>query len=290
MKKYELIKFADCDVELDVKVSPEENTVWLSQKEMAQLFEVSSDNIGLHISNILKEGELEQSTTEKSSVVQTEGGRRVRRTINLYNLDMIISVGYRVKSKRGITFRRWANSVLKQYLIKGYAVDGNRSLVTIENFNELVEKVDSIDKELQEIKNDIEYPIKEKLIIDSQVFDAIYYLEKLVSSAKKYVVLVDAYADIKALNIIKNAIETIPVKIITSDKAKISGNDIDAFKKQYRDIEKIIDNSFHDRFLFIDNEIYHLGTSINFVGRKISLMNRIEDEDIKEYLIKRIGL
>ena len=290
MKKYELIKFADCDVELDVKVSPEENTVWLSQKEMAQLFEVSSDNIGLHISNILKEGELEQSTTEKSSVVQTEGGRRVRRTINLYNLDMIISVGYRVKSKRGITFRRWANSVLKQYLIKGYAVDGNRSLVTIENFNELVEKVDSIDKELQEIKNDIEYPIKEKLIIDSQVFDAIYYLEKLVSSAKKYVVLVDAYADIKALNIIKNAIETIPVKIITSDKAKISGNDIDAFKKQYRDIEKIIDNSFHDRFLFIDNEIYQLGTSINFVGRKISLMNRIEDEDIKEYLIKRIGL
>ena len=96
MKKYELIKFADCDVELDVKVSPEENTVWLSQKEMAQLFEVSSDNIGLHISNILKEGELEQSTTEKSSVVQTEGGRSIAvpRDVGIY----IVGIGIHIQS------------------------------------------------------------------------------------------------------------------------------------------------------------------------------------------------
>ena len=123
MKNYELVKFTDNGFELDVRTDVDNETVWLSQKEMALLFGVSSDNIGLHISNILEEKELDESTTEKSSVVQKEGNRQVRRNINIYNLDMIISVGYRVKSQRGIIFRRWANQILKQYLIQGYAAN-----------------------------------------------------------------------------------------------------------------------------------------------------------------------
>ena len=124
--QFELVKFSENDFEIDVRADFENETVWLSQKEMATLFNVSADNIGLHIQNILKDGELDFSTTEKSSVGQTEGKRKVKRSINLYNLDMIISVGYRVKSSRGITFRRWANKVLKDYLIKGYAVNNHR--------------------------------------------------------------------------------------------------------------------------------------------------------------------
>ena len=126
MNKFELVKFIDNDFTLDVRADVENETVWLTQKDMAMLFDVSTDNIGFHIANILAEGELDNSTTEKSSVVQTEGKRQVKRNVNFYNLDMIISVGYRVKSKRGIAFRRWASKVLKDYLIQGYAVNQRR--------------------------------------------------------------------------------------------------------------------------------------------------------------------
>ena len=130
-KKYELVKFNDEGIFIDVRVSPEENTVWLTQREMANLFNVSIDSISLHINNIIREGELDSSIIEESSTVQFEGERKVKRLIKYYNLDMVISVGYRVKSKRGIIFRKWASSVLKEYLLKGYVINENR--VTVSN-------------------------------------------------------------------------------------------------------------------------------------------------------------
>ena len=113
MDKYEIVKFVDNEFELDVKTDKENDTVWLTQKEMASLFDVSTDNIGLHIKNIMAEKELDESTTEESSVVQIEGYRRVTRRFKIYNLDMIISVGYRVKSKRGIMFRTNYNKTIE---------------------------------------------------------------------------------------------------------------------------------------------------------------------------------
>ena len=124
--KNEVILFKQDGLSLEVTVSPEQDTVWLTQKQMGELFEVSSDNIGLHIKNILRDGELDSSTTEKTSVVQKEGSRNVRRNVNIYNLDMILSVGYRVNSKKGIVFRKWANNILRDYMIKGYAVNDKR--------------------------------------------------------------------------------------------------------------------------------------------------------------------
>ena len=126
MDKFDLVRFTDNDFELDVRADSENETVWLTQKEMAMLFAVSTDNISLHIKNILSEKELDVSTTEESSVVQIEGGREIRRKLKLYNLDMIISVGYRVKSPRGIKFRRWANKVLKDFLLRGCAINQKR--------------------------------------------------------------------------------------------------------------------------------------------------------------------
>ncbi len=156
-EKFQIVKFVDDDFELDVRTDRENDTVWLTQKEMSILFNVSTDNIGLHIRNILKENELNTSTTEESSVVQIEGNRRVTRKIKMYNLDMIISVGYRVKSQRGITFRKWANKVLKEYLIQGYAVN-NKRLETlnkvIEVQNKMLASVLNIDSfELEEVIN-----------------------------------------------------------------------------------------------------------------------------------------
>ena len=135
MEKYDIVKFVDNDFELDVRTDKKNETVWLSQKEMALLFAVSTDNVGLHIKNIIAENELDDSTTEESSVVQIEGNRKVTRKIKIYNLDMIISVGYRVKSQRGIIFRRWANKVLKEYLIQGYSINNKR----LENLNKVID-------------------------------------------------------------------------------------------------------------------------------------------------------
>ncbi len=126
MDEFKIVKFVDNNFEIDVRTDINNETVWLTQKEMALLFEVSIDNISLHIKNILKENELDISTVEESSIVQIEGNRKVNRTIKIYNLDMIISVGYRVKSKRGIIFRKWANKILKEYLIQGYSINKKR--------------------------------------------------------------------------------------------------------------------------------------------------------------------
>jgi prophage maintenance system killer protein len=126
-KKRSVIAFRDGNLEIDVKVDSEKDTVWLTQKQMSTLFDVSVDNISLHINNIYKENELEMNaTTEESSEVRLEGKRTVTRRIKVYNLDVIISTGYRVKSKRGITFRKWANQILREYLYKGYAIDQER--------------------------------------------------------------------------------------------------------------------------------------------------------------------
>lgn len=123
----DLILYTTEDGKSQIKLRAKDQTVWLSQREMAQLFDVSTDNIGLHLKNVYEDGELSrEATTEDSSVVQTEGGREVQRTITLYNLDAILAVGYRVRSSRGVQFRRWASTVLKEYLVKGFAMDDER--------------------------------------------------------------------------------------------------------------------------------------------------------------------
>ena len=127
MNKYQMVKFTDNGFELDVRADSENETVWLTQEEMALLFDVDRTRIIRHVSNVYADGELEKkSTCAESAQVQKEGSRFVERSIKLYNLDMIISVGYRVRSKRGIVFRRWANKVLKEYLIQGVAINQKR--------------------------------------------------------------------------------------------------------------------------------------------------------------------
>jgi hypothetical protein len=123
----ELILYTTEDGRSQIKLRAKEQTVWLSQREMGQLFDVSTDNVGLHLKNLYEDGELNrEATTEESSVVQIEGGREVQRPLTLYNLDAILAVGYRVRSKRGVQFRRWASIILKEFLTKGFVVDGER--------------------------------------------------------------------------------------------------------------------------------------------------------------------
>lgn len=168
MDKFELVKFTDNNFEINVRADIDNDTVWLTQKEMALLFEVSIDNISLHIKNILKENELDISSIEESSVVQIEGNRKVNRRIKIYNLDMIISVGYRVKSKRGILFRKWANKILKEYLIQGYSINQKRISAlnkTIEIQNKML--ASSLNIEQEALVNVIEEYTKALDLLDN---------------------------------------------------------------------------------------------------------------------------
>ena len=143
-----LILYTTEDGRNQIKLRTEHQTVWLSQREMAELFDVSSDNIGLHLKNLYEQGELSQeATAEESSVVQTEGSREVQRTLTLYNLDAILAVGYRVRSPRGVQFRRWASTVLKEYLVKGFAMDDERLKNPDgrpDHFDEMLERIRDI--------------------------------------------------------------------------------------------------------------------------------------------------
>lgn len=290
MSEYEIIEFKNDNIELSVNVSPTEDAVWLTKEQMAVLFGRDRSVISKHINNILKERELDDSTCAFFAHVQKEGDREVKRSIEYYNLDMIISVGYRVKSQNGIIFRKRANLILKEYLLKGYVINKDRTLVTNENYVNLINKVDSIDSRLKIIENNERYYNNEKLIVNGEIFDAIAYLEKLVSNSNVLILLIDPYADSKALNILKNTNDNIRISIITSSKSKLSKIDINSFIKQYnKTIDININDNFHDRYLFIDDKVFHLGTSINYIGKKISQINEVEDETIKDFLRKKWG-
>ncbi len=151
-------KSSDCEEGLyaGVDVSPSEDTVWLSLNEMRLLFGRDKSVVSRYIKNVFKEGELDSKrVVAKNATVQKEGNKTVRRTIEFYNLDIIISVGHRVKSKNGVAFRKWANSVLKEYLLRGYVVDSSRAAMTNKNYINLLNKIESIDSRLTKIEEEI---------------------------------------------------------------------------------------------------------------------------------------
>ena len=244
-KKYNLIKFEDGDFSLDVKVSPDEETVWLTQKEMALLFDVTTDNIGLHIKNIIFENELDASTTEESSVVQIEGNRKVIRKLKIYNLDMIISVGYRVKSKRGIIFRKWANKILKQYLLKGYAINEERCLSCAYSIISLQNKVEKIESKIKNIEDDI-YLEKSKAFFEGEIIEPYTFIRHIFFLAKKDLVITDYYADNYLISLLKDI--KIKITIITSSNSYLNKVNIPS------NINIVHNNDLHGRYIFIDDK------------------------------------
>ena len=286
MENFDIIDFKSNEIELSVKVSPNEDTVWLTKEQMAVLFDRDRSVISKHIKNVFLENELdEKSNVHFLHVTNSD------KPVQHFSLDVVISVGYRVKSPNGILFRKWSNTVLKEYLLKGYAINENRTLITNENYINLINRVDSIDNRLQKFEGYIENQKLEKLIVDGELFDATTFLESLVAKAKNIVLLADSYADSRALDILKYSRDNVIIKIVTSKKSKLSRLDIDSFNKQYhQNILVTIDSNFHDRYLFIDDIVYHLGASINYIGMKLSQIDEVEDELHKKYLRERVDL
>ena len=187
--KNEIVIYQSKKLAQHIEVRIDEETVWLNRQQMAQLFGRDVKTIGKHINNALKEELQGLSTVAKFATVQNEGGRLVERQIEHYNLDVIISVGYRVKSNEGIQFRIWANKILKDYLLKGYALNQRMNRIE-DNVQQLAKKVEGIDLQIQ-----ANLPPNQGVFFNGQVFDAYTFVSDLIRSAKKSIILIDNYVD-----------------------------------------------------------------------------------------------
>jgi hypothetical protein len=270
MDKGEIVLYKpDKSLKLDVRL--EDETVWLSQTQMAELFQTTRNNVTMHISNIFKEGELDKNVVCKESLLTTQhgaiAGKLQTKTVKIYNLDVIISVGYRVKSQRGTSFRIWATRVIKDYLLKGYAI------------NHRIERVEKLaaetEKRVAKTEEKIDFFVKTALppvqgvFFDGQIFDAYALANKIVKSAKQSIVLIDNYIDESVLTILAKKAKNVNVTLLTKDISKQLKLDIAKFNQQYPTIEAKPFNLSHDRFLIIDDkDVYHLGASLKDLGKK----------------------
>ena len=293
--KYELIKFEDGEFSLDVNVSPNEETVWLTQEQIAILFEVNKPAVNKHIKNILLSGELDDSTISKMEIVQLEGKRKIVRNINIYNLDMIISVGYRVKSIRGIQFRRWANSILKQYLLHGQVINQTRCLAHSDNLiqmNNTIAQINSAINNMDTRLTNVELRLdtmtsidifKDKIFYDGQLYEGYSLIKNLFHKAKSRIIIIDAYLDYSVLEMINDI--NIPITIYIASHTPLTNREIALFQTNHR-LNIIRTNNYHDRFIIIDEELYSIGSSIKDIGKKISHISKLETINIDELLQK----
>ena len=283
----------DDSIRLEVKIDAGNETVWLNRNQIAELFGRDVKTIGKHINNALREELATETETNVSDVnnqnnptvakfatVQIEGGREVTRQVEYYNLDVILSVGYRVKSNRGIQFRRWSNTILKQYLLQGYSI--NRHLVALQErtdqrFADIEQRLDNQQKQIDFFVRTNVPPI-EGIFYEGQVLDARLFAEQLIKIAKREVVLIDNYIDSRSFDILElrnpGVEATIYVERIGRGLQSLqqtahtqSGRTVHLAETSQR---------VHDRFLIIDDEVYHLGASLNELGKRLFAFSRLQ--------------
>ena len=293
-EKYRIIKFNNKNLEIDVKISPFEKTIWLSIDQIALLFERDKSVISRHIKNIFEINELDEIScvaffaTELNKYDPRTGKmRKTKIDVKLFNLDVIISVGYRVNSIMGVTFRKWANEVLKEYLIKGYAINEERSLVTNENYVRLINKVESLDERVSNIEK--EYKQKEfknsQLFFDGEFYDAYTLIQSLFESANKEIIIIDNYTDRTILDRLVIKKSNVQVTIYTSINSRLLAKDLNAFNNQYGGLDVRYTTNVHDRYIIIDqNKLYHLGHSIKDLGKKIFSISELDNNLISVLL------
>ena len=268
------------DETIRLEVRLENDTVWLNRQQLSELFGRDVKTIGKHINNALKEELRKVSTVAKFAIVQMEGGRKVTRTIEFYNLDMVISVGYRVKSEKGIEFRIWANKVIKDFLLRGYAI--NQQLMRIEQridarFDAQQSQIRKIESTLSDHQQKIDFfvrtnqPPVEGVLFEGQIFDAYKLVEALVKSAKREIILIDNYVDATIFDLLEKREQGVDATIYTEHVGQSLQHLQQLNQQQYRRrIEvKEYNNRFHDRFLILDDALYHFGASFKDLGKRL---------------------
>ena len=275
--KNEIIIYQSEELAEHIEVRIEDETVWLNRLQISALFGRDVKTIGKHINNVFSEKEVDKSTTvAKFATVQNEGNRTVERQIEYYNLDVIISVGYRVKSKQGTQFRIWANKILKDYLLKGYALN-NR-------MNRIEDGVDTLNKKVNEIELQLQtsLPPNQGIYFNGQVFDAYSFVSGLIRSAKKSIFLVDNYIDDTVLTLFGKRKKGVKAVLFTTKISKQLALDIDKFNTQYEPVEVKIFNNAHDRFLILDKkDVYHFGASLKDLGKKWFAFSKMNISSVK---------
>ena len=267
MEQGEIILYQP-DEAIKLEVRMEDETVWLTQAQIVELFQSSKANISEHIKNIYEQEELEESSTVRDfRTVRQEGKRHVVRNLTYYNLDAIISIGFRVNSKRGIQFRQWANKVLKEYLLKGYSI--NRRLSELEKTVALhSEKIDFF------VRTSL--PPVEGIFYDGQIFDAYKFATDLIKSAKTSLVLIDNYVDESVLLMLSKRNPGVSATVYTQRITPQLQLDLNKHNDQYPPINMRTYRNGHDRFLIIDDrEVYHIGASLKDLGKKMFAFSRL---------------
>ncbi|MDN5107400.1 RhuM family protein [Aliarcobacter butzleri] len=258
------------DGELELKVSVNSETIWLTQNQLIELFGGTKQNISLHINNIYKEDELDRnSTVKKYLIVQKEGKREVTRSVEHYNLDMILSLGYRINSNKATKFRKWATSILRNYIQNGYVINGEK--ITNERFVNLENDVNSLKNQINQVKSKIKenkLETNQGIFFDGQIFDSYSFINDLLKLAQKEVILVDNYIDDTVFTLFSKY-PNINFIIYTNNISKQLKLDFEKYQKQYKNISLKTFKDCHDRFLILDKkEIYHLGASLKDLGKK----------------------
>ena len=250
----------DNSITLEVRI--EEETVWLTQAQMSDLFQKDRTTITRHINNVFSEGEL-----EKEGNVHFLHFPFSDKPVMIYSLDVIISVGYRVKSQRGTDFRKWANKVLKEYLLCGFAI--NRRIENLEQrVGKTEEKIDFF------VRTSL--PPKEGIFFDGQVFEAYKFVSDLIRGARYRVILFDNYIDDTVLTMLDKRKDTVSALIYTRTITRQFALDLQRHNAQYRAVDVNEFQNVHDRFLCIDDTVYHFGASLKDLGKKWFAFSRME--------------
>ncbi len=285
--------FYQPDNTMRLEVRLEDETVWLTQQQMVTLFQSSKANVSEHIRNIYDQGELEQEATVRNfRTVRKEGNRMVNRTLTYYNLDTIISVGFRVNTKRGIMFRQWANRTLKEYLLRGYAF--HQQMIAMQRqidvrLEEQNERLSAVENHLHEHDQKFDMIVKtpelpnEGVFFDGQIFDAFKLVMQLIKSAEHRIILIDNYINEEILTMFDQRANGVIASIYTARIDSAMQLAIQRHDAQYDPIPVNVFRMSHDRWLIIDEKVYHFGASLKDLGKKwfgVSLYQDITPEEL----------
>ena len=291
--KYELIKFEDGDFTLDVNVSPKDETVWLTLEQLSLLFDRDKSVISRHIKNIFNTCELEKNscvaffaTVLEKYDPRTGKMRKTQTNIKVFNLDVILSVGYKVNSKMGIKFRRWANSILKQYLLNGQAINESRCLAHSDNLVQMNNSINNINNRLLNVELKLDNLtsvdiFKDKIFYDGNLYEGYAFIKNLFYKAKKRIIIIDGYLDYSVLEMLNDI--NLPITIYIFPSSPITNREIQLFQTNHN-LTVIRTSLYHDRFIVVDDELYNIGSSIKDIGKKISHISKLKSINVEELL------
>lgn len=278
--KSNIIVYNDGELELNVSVKNE--TVWLSQKQLCDIYEKDQSVISRHINNIFKDKEVvEKSNMQKIHIANSD------KPVKFYSLDIVLAVGYRTNSSKAIKFRQWATSILKSYITNGYVINSDK--ITNERFVSLENEVSFLKSKVEYISSSLQNnSLKEKqgIFFDGQIYDAYAFINNLLKNTQREIVLIDNYIDDTVFTLFSKY-PNLAIKIYTPTISKQLKLDYEKYNSQYKNIELIEYKKSHDRFLIIDkNEIYHIGASLKDLGKKWFGFSKFEIDTLD--ILKRL--